>query len=107
MTPGYSTIVPVYAFGSTKKEESDPPPNCLRMGQIPLARDDYLYADNRLDRAPVGVTEHAQSLHLKPVRRGGRQAGNGDPLLNGRCGDCRPRTGRRSIHYRITDEVRL
>ena len=46
-------------------------------------------------------------MHLKPVNRGGRQAGERDGLLNRSCRDRRPRAGCRSVHYRITDEIRL
>src|SRR5438046_8100046 len=53
------------------------------------------------------MTELGYSLRLKLVTRDGRQAGDGDRLLDGGCRKCRPRAGGRSVHYRITDEVRL
>src|SRR5690348_70534 len=62
---------------------------------------------DRLSRAPVGITEHAESLYLKPVHRDGRQARDGDGLFNRGCRNRRPLAGCRSVHYRITDEVRL
>src|SRR5437016_12852843 len=91
-------------FGE-KKEESGRFLNDLRNRPDSFA--DGLNADNGLGCTPVGVTEHAQSLHLKPVNRGWCQTGNRNRPLNGGCGDCRPRTGGRSVHYRITDEIRL
>jgi hypothetical protein len=49
---------------AAKKKESDPLLlNCLRTGQIPIralrARNDLLDTDDRLERAPVRITEHA------------------------------------------------
>ena len=64
-----------------------------------LERRSSLTAHDRFGRAPIRVTEHAQSLHLKPVNRGGRQAGERDRFLNRSCRDRRPRTGSRSVHY--------
>jgi hypothetical protein len=76
-----------------------------------LHRSDSLESRSRLTdyvgRAPIGITEHAESLYLKPVHRDVRQAGDGDRLLDRGCRNRRPRAGSRSVHYRITDEIRL
>ena len=41
-----------------------------------LERRSKLIDHDRFGRAPVGITEHAESLYLKPVHGDGRQAGN-------------------------------
>src|SRR5207237_6978030 len=85
-----------------KKEELD------RFASVQsLERRSKLIDYDRFGRAPVGVTEHAESLHLKPVHRDGRQAGNRDGLPDRGCRNRRPLAGCRSVHYRITDEIRL
>jgi hypothetical protein len=93
--------------GRTGHEKKEPGQSSQLLENRPDSFRSKLDADDRRDRTPVGITEHAQSLHLEPVNRGWCQAGDRDRLLNGGCRDCRPRTGRRSVHYRITDEVRL
>ena len=66
-----------------------------------------LDADDRHDRTPVGITEDAQCLHLEPVNRGWCQTRDRDRLLDGGCRNRRPLAGHGSVHYPITDEIRL